>query len=97
MKLKLNRLLDDFEFATYASAVLGVGDLWWVCTEIFKGSTDFAHFSILTMFIVGNIGLTVGLHKHFMRLKVLRARRCTNKTGIEASLIKEFHSYYDSK
>lgn len=69
-------LKDDFDYATYSSMLLGVGDVLWLAHDIMTRGIHFNYIVIGLLFLIGNLGLAVGLRKHHKRLRrPLKARK----------------------
>ena len=73
---------DDFNIATYASVLLGLGDITWLVNDICRNGFDIGYAIVATLFLFGNLGLAWGLHKHHARLvrHSLRFKRRTEDT-----------------
>ncbi len=60
--------LDDFNMATYASVLLGLGDITWLVGDVSRNGIDPIYVTVGLLFLIGNLGLGLGLHKHHRRL-----------------------------
>lgn len=56
--------LDDFDSATIASVILGIGDITWLTHDIMRNGFSWMYFIIGMLFLIGNIGLAIGLYQH---------------------------------
>ncbi len=69
--------IDDFDYATYSSLLLGLGDILWLAHDISTRGMNLSYVIIGTIFMLGNIGLAVGLKKHHKIVK--KVKKCHNK------------------
>ena len=65
MELEIEMLrIDDFDYATYSSILLGIGDILWLAHDIASRGFN-GHYAVIgAVFLMGNLGLVIGLRKH---------------------------------
>ncbi len=92
---KLNKI-DDFDYATIGSVVLGIGDITWLIHDILKNGFIGNYVVIALMFLIGNIILIVGFQIHSKNIKELKAKRIRQRNShklSEAELSREAVQY----
>lgn len=79
------KILDDFNISCYASVVLGSADIIWIIRDISHNGFDGVYAVIATLFLIGNIGLALGLRSHYNKLNRLKCKKdCAKVDSIEA-------------
>ncbi len=68
------RSIDDFDYATYSSILLGIGDVLWLTHDIMRNGMNGDYMVIGTIFLLGNLGLVIGLRKHHKVVR--RVKKC---------------------
>lgn len=57
-------MFDDFDVATLASIVLGLGDLMWLAHDIHRNGFSTMYTIIGFTFLMGNVFLALALRQH---------------------------------
>lgn len=81
--------MNDFDYATIGSLVVGVADVIWLGHDIIANGLGTAYSFVALFLLMGNMMAAYGLHIHHKRAMFHRARRRQLRQDKEDKIIKE--------
>ena len=87
--------LNDFDYATMGSLVVGVADVVWLTHDILANGFGSAYSVVGTLLLIGNIMAVYGLHIHHKRAMHHRLRRRQAALEQEYKIRKELEAEFN--
>lgn len=90
-----NESMNDFDYATIGSLVVGAADAIWIAHDIIANGFGTAYGFIALFLLMGNLMAVYGLHIHHKRAMFHRKRRKQEQMEKEYYIRKELAEEYN--